>query len=102
MTTYDTAESTISRQQIATALEGASREPYWLDDPARPEPLAALAADTTTDLAVVGGGYTGLWTALMAKERDPGRRVGCSKATASAGPRPAAARRRARSARRPA
>lgn len=75
MTTYDTAESMISRQQIATALEGASREPYWLDDPARAQPLAALAADTTTDLAVVGGGYTGLWTALMAKERDPARRV---------------------------
>ncbi len=27
------------------------------------------------DLCVVGGGYTGLWTALRAKERDPGRRV---------------------------
>jgi len=24
---------------------------------------------------VVGGGYTGLWTALLAKEADPGRRV---------------------------
>ncbi len=27
------------------------------------------------DLVVVGGGYTGLWTALRAKERDPGRDV---------------------------
>ena len=27
------------------------------------------------DLAVVGAGYSGLWTALMAKERDPGRDV---------------------------
>ena len=24
---------------------------------------------------VIGGGYTGLWTALRALERDPGRRV---------------------------
>lgn len=28
-----------------------------------------------TDLLVVGGGYTGLWTALRALERDPGRSV---------------------------
>ena len=27
------------------------------------------------DLAVVGGGFTGLWTALLAKERDPDRDV---------------------------
>jgi len=27
------------------------------------------------DVAIVGGGYTGLWTALLAKERDPGRDV---------------------------
>ncbi|MEU8613154.1 FAD-dependent oxidoreductase, partial [Actinoplanes sp. NPDC048791] len=29
----------------------------------------------TADLAVVGAGYSGLWTALLAKERDPGRDV---------------------------
>ena len=31
--------------------------------------------DTETDLLVVGGGFTGLWTALRAVEREPGRRV---------------------------
>ena len=35
----------------------------------------ALAGAATADLAVVGGGYTGLWTALLAKERDPDRDV---------------------------
>ena len=40
-----------------------------------PDPCPALAGRTTADLAVVGGGYTGLWTALLAKERDPGRDV---------------------------
>jgi glycine/D-amino acid oxidase-like deaminating enzyme len=49
--------------------------PYWLDDPARPPPLDPLTGDTRADLVVVGGGYTGLWTALRAKERDPGRDV---------------------------
>ena len=36
---------------------------------------AQLVGHTGADLVVVGGGYTGLWTALLAKERDPGRDV---------------------------
>lgn len=53
------------------ALADARPAVLWLDDPARPEALPALTGGTTADLAVVGGGYTGLWTALRAKERDP-------------------------------
>jgi glycine/D-amino acid oxidase-like deaminating enzyme len=53
------------------ALADAEPQVYWLADPARPEAAAALVGDTTCDLAVVGGGYSGLWTALLAKERDP-------------------------------
>jgi glycine/D-amino acid oxidase-like deaminating enzyme len=34
-----------------------------------------LASDLTADLVVIGGGFSGLWTALRATERDPGRRV---------------------------
>ena len=49
--------------------------PAWLDSPDRPAPRPALAADATTDLVVVGGGYSGLWTAVLAKERDPEREV---------------------------
>ena len=75
MTVYDLAENQYGRPRAAKALAAAAREPYWLDDPERPAALPALARDAETDLAVVGGGYTGLWTALMAKERDPGRRV---------------------------
>jgi glycine/D-amino acid oxidase-like deaminating enzyme len=55
-----------------SALSDAAPDVLWLDDPARPRPLEPLAGTTTADLAVVGGGYTGLWTALLAKERDPG------------------------------
>ena len=48
---------------------------YWLDAPdPRPEP-EPLRGHLRTDLAVVGGGYSGLWTALLAKERDPSRDV---------------------------
>ena len=39
----------------------------------------------TADLVVVGGGYTGLWTALLAKERDPGRRRGAARGAAPCG-----------------
>lgn len=49
---------------------------YWLDeDPLEPDSHSALIGDVTTDLCIVGAGYTGLWTALLAKERDPHREV---------------------------
>lgn len=57
------------------ALADARPGVLWLEDPARPEPLAPLRGSTTADLVVVGGGYTGLWTALRAKERDPSLHV---------------------------
>ena len=37
--------------------------------------LPALTGRDDADLVVVGGGYLGLWTALLAKERDPDRDV---------------------------
>jgi glycine/D-amino acid oxidase-like deaminating enzyme len=66
------------------ALADASPTPYWLDRPDRPAARPPLEAHTTADLCVVGGGFSGLWTALLAKERDPsldvvlleGKRVG--------------------------
>jgi len=57
------------------ALRGAAPQVLWLDDPARPQPLASLVGSVEADLVVVGGGYTGLWTALRAVEREPGRSV---------------------------
>ncbi|WP_194915391.1 NAD(P)/FAD-dependent oxidoreductase [Catenulispora rubra] len=56
-------------------LADASPTPYWLDTHDRPGALEALAGRTVADLVVVGGGYSGLWTALRAKERDPERDV---------------------------
>jgi glycine/D-amino acid oxidase-like deaminating enzyme len=57
------------------ALRDAAPTPYWLDRTDRPAPRPTLDAHTTADLCVVGGGYSGLWTALLAKERDPSRDV---------------------------
>jgi glycine/D-amino acid oxidase-like deaminating enzyme len=67
--------ATVDRRDTADALAGASTVPFWLDTPARPVARPPLAGPTRCDLAVVGGGYTGLWTALRAKERDPDRDV---------------------------
>lgn len=49
---------------------------YWLDEnPLEPQPHPTLIGDVTTDLRIVGAGYTGLWTALLAKEQNPEREV---------------------------
>jgi glycine/D-amino acid oxidase-like deaminating enzyme len=53
------------------AFANVRHVPFWLDTPSRPEPLEALVHRASCDLAVVGGGFTGLWTALQAKERNP-------------------------------
>jgi glycine/D-amino acid oxidase-like deaminating enzyme len=60
------------RPSTRRALADVTHAPYWLARPERPDPTAALVADTSADLVIVGGGYTGMWTALLAKEADPG------------------------------
>ena len=57
-------------------LADVQPELWWLDsDPLEPAPHSALIGDIGADLCVIGAGYTGLWTALLAKERDPEREV---------------------------
>lgn len=63
------------RTAAARSIAYAKPVSYWLDDPAKPDALPALTGDEHTDLLVIGGGYSGLWTALIAKERDPDRDV---------------------------
>ncbi|MET1038892.1 MAG: FAD-dependent oxidoreductase, partial [Aeromicrobium sp.] len=59
---------------VAHALGASQQTVFWLDglDAASHEPLRG---GHRADLTVVGGGYTGLWTAVLAKRRDPSRRV---------------------------
>lgn len=60
---------------IAHSLEHAEQRVFWLDDlPGRPA-RAPLTGHRVADLVIVGGGYTGLWTALLAKRRNPASRV---------------------------
>lgn len=59
--------------RIDRALAGSSFSSMWLDID-RPQ-FPALTVPVQCDLLVVGGGYTGLWTALHAAERNPDQRV---------------------------
>jgi glycine/D-amino acid oxidase-like deaminating enzyme len=51
---------------LTGALADSEQSVFWLDSPEAPEPLPALAGDLRCDLAVIGGGFTGLWAALLA------------------------------------
>lgn len=48
--------------------------PYWLDQALKDQPATPcppLQEETRADVCIVGGGYTGLWTAIMIKEQNP-------------------------------
>jgi glycine/D-amino acid oxidase-like deaminating enzyme len=62
--------------RAARALADAAPTPFWTDRPERPDPRPPLTGlSPRTDLLVVGGGFTGLWAAIQAKEEDPSRDV---------------------------
>ncbi|MEP7136597.1 MAG: FAD-dependent oxidoreductase [Chloroflexota bacterium] len=57
------------------AISEISHTPFWLDDPAKPNPEPQLTQPISTDLLVIGAGFAGLWTALLAKEENPNREI---------------------------
>lgn len=67
--------STTPRPESLKALADVKLMPFWLDDPNKPEKAPPLTTKIQTDIAVIGGGFTGLWTALQAKQADPNRDV---------------------------
>jgi glycine/D-amino acid oxidase-like deaminating enzyme len=56
---------------VTRSLADVKHESFWLDQPDAPAAAPALTGNVEADLAIVGGGFTGLWTALLARERDP-------------------------------
>jgi glycine/D-amino acid oxidase-like deaminating enzyme len=59
------------RPEVLKSLADAKPVPFWLDDIERPQPASALTESISADLAIIGAGFTGLWSALLAKESDP-------------------------------
>lgn len=58
-------------QQHLEALKDSKYCSLWHDQDIRPKVLPALKGDAQCELLIVGGGFTGLWAALQAKERVP-------------------------------
>ena len=56
-------------------LADARPVPYWFDTVPETAACAPASGDLTCDLAIVGGGFTGLWSALKARERHPDARI---------------------------
>ena len=48
---------------------------WWIAEAGLPAPLPPLAEDVDADVVVIGGGYTGMWTAWELLEREPNARV---------------------------
>ena len=62
-------------EELSQLVAAAKPKPFWLDRPDAPPAREPVRGDMACDLAVIGGGFTGLWTALLAKEANPGRSV---------------------------
>ena len=61
---------------VVDAALGSARDACaWLEDVADAATYPTLVGRVDADLVVVGGGYCGLWTAVLAKQRNPGARV---------------------------
>jgi glycine/D-amino acid oxidase-like deaminating enzyme len=60
---------------VAAEASIPSLPPWWLDEAGTDDPAPPLTSDLSVDVCVVGGGFTGLWTALALKERDRTLRV---------------------------
>ncbi len=63
------------RSKSLKSISNVIQTPFWLDDPLRPAPEPALTKETSADLLIIGAGYSGLWTALLAKEENPNRDI---------------------------
>ena len=63
------------RTVTQNAESGYAGLSFWHDTVGDLTPRAGLDGDTDTDVAIVGGGLTGLWTAWYLLERDPALRI---------------------------
>ena len=57
------------------ALTPGARRSWWLREALAaevPRPCPPLRSDASADVVIVGGGFTGLWTAHFLTKRSPG------------------------------
>jgi glycine/D-amino acid oxidase-like deaminating enzyme len=68
----------VSGPTLSPPVPGEQRS-WWLREALAAEGKVAdappLSADATADVVIIGGGYTGMWTAWFLAERAPGTRI---------------------------
>jgi gamma-glutamylputrescine oxidase len=69
------AASTLRRANAPVASEPERERTYWIDSVPELPRLPTLDENIAVDLAVVGGGFTGLAIAYYVKQLDPSKRV---------------------------
>jgi glycine/D-amino acid oxidase-like deaminating enzyme len=76
-TAHDTAYERHAPHQrlVDESLSDSRHRVFWIEDATDDAVYPSLTASTRADLTIVGGGYLGLWTAVLAKRRDPDARV---------------------------
>lgn len=65
------APEAVVRHSLSSTLLSS----FWLDDVHERPSYGSCVSNEDVDLAIVGGGYLGLWTAILAKERNPSQTV---------------------------
>jgi len=60
---------------MSPALSNINTQPYWSGTVEAEPACLPLTSDASCDLAIVGGGFTGLWSALKAREQRPDARI---------------------------
>ena len=66
-------DSHVDPDLVERSLAASAFDSMWLDMPRLQ--YAELSGSVSADLLVVGAGYTGLWTALHAAQRNPDQRI---------------------------
>ena len=62
-------------REFARSLADAEPTIFWSDRADAPPPAPRLDRTESCDLVIIGGGFTGLWAAIQAKEQEPTRDV---------------------------
>lgn len=76
MSTHERSETAAAGDTTEAEAKGYRALSLWHDGyPGSFAPRAALPGPRSCDVAIVGAGYTGLWTAYYLKRADPGLRV---------------------------
>ena len=65
----------VNQSVLDNSLSASVRKSFWIEDAGVDSSLSAFSGSASCDLAIVGAGYTGLWTAIEAKRRHPNWRV---------------------------